>query len=387
MSIRTTLFLPLLAVLWAAGRAPAAESPPPRLPVDSGEVAPAPLPVDVPPDRAELHYDGRFERADPREVACAWSATAVSVCFRGTAVNVHLSPGANRFVAVVDGMPVKILADGTADPQHPPARPVPKLYALAAGLLEGAHRATVFKATEAAVGNATFAGFQLGAGSALLPARPARHRLTVIGDSISCGYGNEAASKEESFSPAPENAWWPYGAIAARAVVADYKCIAWSGRTMHPNFPLPEVYDHTLPADAGSHWPGDREKPDAIVVNLCTNDFNVPELPDRAGWVRTYHEFLVRLRREAPQATIYCALGPMMSDGYPRGRPSLSTAREWIGEIVKSCQDAGDSKVRFLEFAPQQAADGIGANWHPSVRTHQIMADKLTAALRTDLGW
>lgn len=386
MFTRSAFLLSLLTVFWAVGCIPAAELPP-HLPVDTGEVAPAPLPVEALPDRAELHYDGRFERADPREAVCAWSASAVSVCFRGTTVNVRLSPGANRFVAVVDGVPVKILADGAADPQHPPARPAPKLYALASSLPEGEHRATVFKATEAAVGNATFAGFQLGAGSAVLPARPAQRRLTVIGDSISCGYGNEAASKEESFSPATENAWWTYGALAARAVGADYQCIAWSGRKMHPNFTIPEVYDRTLPADAGSHWPGDREKPDAILVNLCTNDFNVPELPDRAAWVRAYRDFLARLRREAPQATIYCALGPMMSDGYPKGRPSLSTAREWIGEVVKGCQDAGDPKVRFLEFAPQQAVNGIGANWHPSVRTHQIMADKLTAAVRTDLGW
>ena len=124
-----------------------------------------------------------------------------------------------------------------------------------------------------------------------------------------------------------------------------------------------------------------------ILSNLCTNDFNFPRLPDHGGWVKAYREFIARLRRDAPQATVYCALGSMMFDGYPDGRPSLTTARGWIQEVVKGCNDAGDPAVRFLEFEHQQAADGYGANSHPSVRTHQIMAEKFVAAMRADLRW
>ena len=51
--------------------------------------------------------------------------------------------------------------------------------------------------------------------------------MEVIGDSISCGYGNEAANEHEHFSPTTENAYFSYGAIAARAFNADYTCIAW----------------------------------------------------------------------------------------------------------------------------------------------------------------
>ncbi len=375
----------LVAFLLPSG-APAAEKwfQPPG---DAGAVAPAPLPVEVLPDNASLHYSGRFEHANSKEALCAWSATAVTVRFRGTAVNVRLGTGANRFEAVVDGVPVKILSSATADLQAPPNAPSPTWYALAAGLPEGEHRATVFKCTEAAVGNGTFAGFQLNAGAAVLPAAPERRKIEVIGDSISCGYGNEAAAKEEHFSPATENAWWTYGAITARALGADYECIAWSGRKMYPDNTLPGIYDLTLPRDPASHWAGDKEKPDVILVNLCTNDFRFPQPPEHAGWVKAYREFLARLRRGAPQATIYCALGSMMSDGYPSGRPSLTMAREWIQEVVKGCNDAGDDKVHFLEFAGQQAANGYGADWHPSVRTHQIMAEKLVGAIRTDLHW
>ena len=170
-------------------------------------------------------------------------------------------------------------------------------------------------------------------------------------------------------------------------VGADYECIAWSGRKMYPDFTLPEIYDRILPAQAGSRWPGDRTPPDAVLINLCTNDLYAEQLPDRAGWVRAYRKFVARLRRDAPGATIYCALGSMRNNLSTTGRTPLTTAREWIGEVVEECQKSGDAKVHPLEFAVQRPANGIGANNHPSVRTHQIMAEKLTGVLRADLGW
>ncbi len=354
---------------------------------DRGELSPPPLPVEVSPDDAALRYDGRFERSNPKEAVCAWSASAVTMRFRGTAVNVRLGTGANRFEAVVDGVPVKILTTAAADAHHPAPSPSPSLYAVASGLPDSEHRVTIFKCTEAAVGNATFGGFQLNAGSAVLPAAPARRKIAVIGDSISCGFGNEAASEDEPFSPATENAWWSYGAIAARGVGADYECIAWSGRKMYPDNTISEVYGRTLPSDVKSRWPGDKEKPDVILINLCTNDLLVARLPDHDGWVKAYRDFVARLRTEAPRATIYCALGSMMVDQPPPGRPFLTTARTWIQEVVKASHDAGDANVRFLEFEPQRAVNGLGAGYHPSVRTQQIMAEKFVGALRTDMHW
>ncbi len=71
----------------------------------------------------------------------------------------------------------------------------------------------------------------------------------MIGDSISCGYGNEGKSQNEHFSPDTENARDAYGAIAARRLGADYACVAWSGRKMWPDNTVPEIYDRALPQD------------------------------------------------------------------------------------------------------------------------------------------
>jgi hypothetical protein len=46
-----------------------------------------------------------------------------------------------------------------------------------------------------------------------------------------------------------------------------------------------------------------------------------------------------------------------------------------------------DPKVKIVEFETQKMEDGIGADWHPNVTTHQKMAAVLTERLRHDLKW
>ena len=36
---------------------------------------------------------------------------------------------------------------------------------------------------------------------------------------------------------------------------------------------------------------------------------------------------------------------------------------------------------------PQDASNGLGCDYHPSLVTHEIMADLLTATLQIELGW
>lgn len=347
---------------------------------------PTSLPVQVPPDHSGLSYSGRFDKKNPGAAVCAWPASAVTLRFRGTAANANLGVGGNRVQVIVDGKPVKVL---TGDPKEAAgAAPTPRLYSLATGLPDGEHVVTLLKCTEASCGNVQFTGFQLSEGATVLPTVAPTRKIEVIGDSISAGYGNEAASQGEHFSAATQNAYWTYGAIAARAAGADYTCLAWSGRKLWPTFTLPSIYDLTLPRDPASAWGGDTKKPDVILVNLCTNDFNSKEAFDLEGWVGAYHEFIARLRKDAPDATIYCAIGPMLTDSYPAGAQAATKARQCIQRVVKESNDRGEAKVHFLEFATQNPfVDGVGADWHPNIGTHQKMADKFLAALKQDLGW
>jgi hypothetical protein len=62
----------------------------------------------------------------------------------------------------------------------------------------------------------------------------------------------------------------------------------------------------------------------------------------------------------------------------------LANVRAYIQEAVTAI---GDPKITAFEIAPQEASDGLGCDYHPSLETHKKMATVVTAALRTALGW
>ncbi len=350
--------------------APKPASPPPPV-VNSGDATP--LAYTVSPDDPRLRYEGRFDRRDAGGPRCAWPASAVTLRFQGPGLNVRLADSNNdEYEVVVDGRPSAVLV--TRGGTH--------LYGVFRAATGGPHTVTLVKRTEAFFGTTQFLGFQVARGGRLLapPPRPAR-RLEVVGDSISCGYGNEAKDQHERFTSATENAYLSYGAVAARTVGAEYVCLAWSGRTMWPKNTMGEVYGLVLPLDPGSRWDFARWTPDAVVVTLSTNDFN-GGTPDRKGWTAGYEAFLARVRGNYPRASIYCATSPMMA-----GNPA-AVAKSYLTQIVSDENAAGDKKVRLLVFETQDGGkNGFGADWHPSVKTDALIAEKLAATLRADLGW
>jgi len=349
----------------------------PLYPARARAAEPAALPVDVAPTDANIRLVGRFDQRDAAGPRCSWSGSAILAQFEGTALNVKLKGASDQFQIVLDGKPTTVLA----------LRNGQTVYPVAQGLADGKHTVELFKRTEPLVGTVQFLGFQLEKGKHLLPLpeRPGR-RIEVIGDSITCGYGNEAPKKEEHFSAATENNYQAYGALAARELKAEYVCVAWSGRKLWPDNTIPEIYGRALPQDAASAWDFGPWKADVVVINLGTNDFG-PKNPDRKAWTEACQAFLRTIRKNYPEAHIYLAVGSMMSDGYPPGRKALSTIREYLNFVVEEATKAGDKRVHFLEFEGQKEANGIGADWHPSVKTHQIMAAKLVAAVRKDLQW
>ena len=332
----------------------------------------APLAVMVSPYDGHVRYEGRFDTSDPAGPKYSWSASAVTVKFRGEAMNVRLNDSnSDDYEVVVDGQPAAVL--------------VPKggihVYRVFQAAKRSTHTVTLVKRTEAFFGTPQFLGFQLSQDGKMLapPPRPAR-RIEVIGDSISCGYGNEAKDQKEHFSSTTENAYLSYGAVAARTLGAEYVCIAWSGRTMWPKNTMGEVYDRTLPLNPGSHWDFRRWTPDAVVINLSTNDF-AGSVPDQKGWTEGYKAFLAHVRANYPRAAIYCATSPML------GGNSATVAQSYLTQIVTDENRAGDKNIRLLVFETQDGKNGFGADWHPSLKTDALMAQKMAGALTSDLGW
>lgn len=316
----------------------------------------------------QIHYIGRIDQSSG-VARSSWSATGVEVKAGGPNLEVKLASTGDDYVQVeVDGKPTvtfPVKGDGTFN------IPLPA---------KGLHTVRLIKKTEAFVGVISWKSF-----SAATFARPEsrKRRLEIIGDSISCGYGNLGASQNEHFATATEDAYQTYGSIAGRAVGAETWIHAWSGRKMSPDNTIPEIYDFTIPTEADRKWDFKGDIPQAILINLATNDFG-PGNPEEKSWTGAYEKFIAKLRARAPKAVIYCATGSMMSDSYPPGNKALSTLKGYLDRMVARI---GDSRVKRIDFDPQRLEDGIGSDWHPNVKTHTIMAAKVTDALRKDLGW
>jgi hypothetical protein len=234
------------------------------------------------------------------------------------------------------------------------------------------------KATESMEGTTQILGFQLNNGGTLLPVSPAAHRMEVIGDSISCGANNEGTMKDPA-GPAISNAYYTYGAITARNIDADYDCIAWSGKTMDSVHGMPAIYGKIVP-DNSTSWDYTKWIPDVIVINLSTNDM-MSKMPDEASWTDNYEKFIAQLRGYYPDAKIYCLTSPMLIDAHGN-KHTLS--KTFISKVVDDVHAAGDKKVYLVDVAEMPYPDGVGGAWHPNIKTHQAMADTLTAAIKAN---
>src|SRR5262249_20738501 len=119
--------------------------------------------------------------------------------------------------------------------------------------------------------------------------------------------------------------------------------------------------------------------PDLVVINLGTNDFaqGDPGMP----YEQAYEKLIQQVRSHYPNAFIVCATGSMLS-----GDP-LTKQKAYVNEAVHTMNQNGDARVSYADLGLQDANDGLGCDWHPSLVTQQKMATRLTAAIKAVTGW
>ena len=107
-------------------------------------------------------------------------------------------------------------------------------------------------------------------------------------------------------------------------------------------------------------------EPDIVVINLGTNDdsYCKGDKDKIAEFTREYKNFITKIRRYNPDAYILCTLGIMGNSLFP----AIQTA---VNEFQT---ETGDQKVDTLQFANQNMADGIAADWHPTEKTNEKAA-------------
>jgi lysophospholipase L1-like esterase len=332
---------------------------------------------------------GRFT-ADTAGPVFEWPGSALLANFTGTGISVTLqelipapytssSPSGNVYSVVLDG---NLLVPNLA------ARSGTTSYQLATGLAYGFHAVRLSKATEARVGGVRFLGFTVEGGDLTQGSRPVSRRLAIIGDSISNGYGVTGKDANCPYSPGTQDATRSYGALAAARVGADVVITAWSGKGLWRNSDgradgtMPQLYQRTLPSDYTSGWDPNSYTPDAIVINLGTNDF-ANGVPPADSFKGAYSALIGILRQSYPAASILCALGPMLSDSTPLGQMQLSTARSYIHAVVNT---SNDPNVLFIEF-PSIDPSQEGCDGHPNSDAQQAMGAQLSSVLHGVLNW
>ncbi|MCS6823905.1 MAG: GDSL-type esterase/lipase family protein [Cytophagaceae bacterium] len=343
-------------------------------------------------DHPNFYYSGRIDFSNPKAPRFSYPGITIKARFQGSLCNIKMrnyshgnmpngEPKKNYYYIIVDDQAPELVPWDDGKEVH-------KLRKLNNGI----HEVTIFKRTEALVGDGEFLGLEIESGKSLLPLENIPQRkIEFIGNSITCGYGNEGDSKDCPFSPETENNYMAYGAITARALNAQYMAVAYSGKGMYRNYDestketMSLIYDRIFPHEPSPKWNFDKWKPDVVVINLGTNDFAKGN-PDSTIFCNTYLNFVKRIRNYYPQAHIFCISGPMMSDTWPPGNKAWTTIKNYITACVKKMEVLGDKKVYSYFLTPQGEGD-YGCDWHPNVKRHQKMANELTAFIKSKTAW
>jgi len=72
-----------------------------------------------------------------------------------------------------------------------------------------------------------------------------------------------------------------------------------------------------------------------------------------------------------------CLLGPMLTDVYPPGKQNLTLARKYMKAAIAKIKASGETNFEYVELPEQKHSDGLGCGFHPSVKTHKLMADRV----------
>ncbi len=330
-------------------------------------------------DDPNIQYTGRFDFTNPKKVAFDWPGVSICARFEGTQCSIRLNDHKNEYAVIVDQRAPRLLTTDTAS-----------VYPIASDLSSSApHTITIQKRTETFVGKGEFGGFILDKDCALLPLdkRPDR-RVEFIGNSITCGYGVEGDSSNCRFSPQTENACMSYAAMTSRALNADYSLVSYSGRGVVRNYgdsskvsqyPMPSLYDRTCFSDSTRKWNFASWTPQAVVINLGTNDFSTHPFPDSAVFEEAYIRLIHRVRAQYPGVEIFCICGPMI------GEPCWSYVKDVVQQEQRGKRD---KDVFFVGIDKKLLNDSDwGCDMHPNVYGMAKMMDVLVAAMKMRMNW
>jgi len=324
-----------------------------------------------------VHPIGRFDDRDPHRLRFAWSGSGFAVRFQGRTLRARVAGSASWVRVEIDGI--------CRDMEIEPSR---QWLEIGRDLSEGEHHAVVRKRTEPLVGELLLSDLETD-GRILTPMEPSGARIEFLGDSITCGYGNLAPDASHGFEPSTEDYFRSYAGIAERSLGAQAHCVAWSGLGLVRNFdpgPLPTMSDRYGQANpvSGAEWDESRWIPDAVVVNLGSNDLFRAPPPESRIFLDAWDSLVRRILSKSTSVKVVLLDGPLLKDGFPideADRPidSLSNLRAQLDEVAARFDP---ERVFRFSLTPAHPDRGWGADWHPSLAQHELNGRELAGFLR-----
>lgn len=361
----------------------------------------------VPANERYVRFFGRTaSEILPDGVFFNWSCSGFSFQFYGTAVRAELSTDLRDDNAVArqeDRAWLTVFVDDYLFPISRFELSKPRQwYTLAEGLPPGKHTIRVIKETEVGYGRSAVHHLQ-GIGEGVPePDRAYSRRIQVIGDSITCGYGNLCFHPSDEFVTSEECGSLSYASLLAKRLHAELQCVCASGNGIYHDYGcqthnlLPELYRYTDKmlwehyGKVPELWDAGRYKPDIIFIKAGQNDAQFclgMDLADterseaelekrRKGFQLQLERFLSQIEDTHPNTPVLYILESGMV---------LNAAIQAVLNRYK--QTRPQAKLYAVEVASKQPGEGAGANGHWSACTHSRVAMELEPVVRTLLNW
>ncbi len=257
----------------------------------------------------------------------------------------------------------------------------------------------------------TVKGFKLD--GEFLPVKEHKYKIEFIGDSITSGEGTYGAHEDMDWLAMYMGFSRDYANMTAKALDADYHIISQGGWGVYCGWDndirhnIPSVYEKVCGLSTGkvaqklgmtdeydfASW-----QPDAIVVNLGTNDesafhqppFTVPETgltyfqrlnedgsymeEDLMNVEKAIVDFLGMLRKHNPKAHIVWVYGML---GYKLTLGITEAINIYISQT-------GDKNIGFVNL-PNTVGEGYGSHMHPGKISQRISSEVLVEYLKEKL--
>jgi lysophospholipase L1-like esterase len=249
------------------------------------------------------------------------------------------------------------------------------------------HTLVVSKATEAANGQITIT--KIGAQGLSTPKENYKTKIEFIGNSITCGYGNdmEIPCGNGSKWYDQHNAYWSYAPRTARALNAQFMISAISGAGIYRNWnsngpTVPQQYENAfLNTDSTSKWNFNNFMPDIVTIALGTNDMSkgdgkTPRSPfDKNEFISNYKKFIGTIYSHYPNAQLVLLNSPMVGgENNVLLKECLTTIQTDINNQAKPLKP-----IKTFWFNAMQPK---GCGYHPSIEDDDVMAQQLIPVLK-----